>query len=78
MSKPVVLTKNDCVNCDKTKALFDTLGVEYDVVTEEEGSLQKIMELGFRAAPVVITDDAKWVGFNEKAIRDYASGDVWD
>lgn len=76
MSKPLIYTKPNCINCDKTKALFDTLGVEYDTVdiTQDQEALNKILTLGFRAAPVVFTGDNQWGGYNEQAIREYAEG----
>ena len=70
-----VYTKNNCVQCDMTKRLMDKMGVEYDVVniSENPEALEKLIELGYRAAPVVITDNDSWAGFNPDKIGDLAA-----
>lgn len=76
----LVITKNDCANCDETKDLFNELEAKYIVINMDEQPewRDRIKSMGYRQAPVVITNDAKWSGFNEDAIRDFASGeDIW-
>ena len=70
-----VYTKNNCVQCDMTKRLMDKMGVEYDTVniSENPEALEKLIELGYRAAPVVITDNDSWAGFNPDKIGDLAA-----
>jgi glutaredoxin-like protein NrdH len=71
-----IYTKNNCVQCDATKRMMDKLGVAYDTVnmTTNPEELDKVMALGFRAAPVVITDsDGSWSGFNPSKIEALAS-----
>lgn len=65
-----VYTKDNCVQCDMTKRLMDKVGVEYDVVniSQNPEALDKLIELGYRAAPVVITDEDSWAGFNPDKI----------
>lgn len=66
-----VYTKPSCVQCDATKRLMDKLGIEYSTVdiTEDEASLQKVLELGFQSAPVVIAGTSSWAGFNPDMIK---------
>lgn len=66
-----VYTKPACVQCDATKRLMDKLGIEYSTVdiTEDEASLQKVLDLGFQAAPVVIAGANSWAGFNPDMIK---------
>lgn len=60
-----VYVKPACVQCDMTKRFLDKNGIDYDTVdiTEDAGALEKILAMGFQAAPVVITDTDSWAGF---------------
>ena len=70
-----VYTKNNCVQCDMTKRLMDKMGIEYDTVniSENPEALEKLIELGYRAAPVVINDNDSWAGFNPDKIGELAA-----
>lgn len=71
----IVYTKDNCVQCDMTKRLMDKMGVEYDVVniSQNPEALDKLIQLGYRAAPVVITKNDSWAGFNPDKIADLAA-----
>jgi len=58
-----------------TKRLMDKIGVEYTTVdiVENPEELDKLIELGYRAAPVVVTDNDSWAGFNPEKITELAS-----
>jgi glutaredoxin-like protein NrdH len=45
---------------------MDKLGIKYATVdiTEDKAAYDMIISKGFQAAPVVITDDDAWSGFN--------------
>jgi glutaredoxin-like protein NrdH len=49
---------------------MDKLGIKYDTVdiTEDKAAYDMIISKGFQAAPVVITDDDAWSGFNPDKI----------
>ena len=66
-----VYTKPACVQCDATKRLMDKLNIAYDTVdiTVDTEAFDKIVGMGFKAAPVVITDDDAWAGFNPDKIN---------
>jgi glutaredoxin-like protein NrdH len=76
MSKPVVYSKPNCVQCTMTKRALDNAGIDYDVIdiSEDAAALDKVMALGHRAAPVVIIPDAAgepathWSGFQPDKI----------
>lgn len=70
-----VYTKPQCVQCDMTKRLMDKLDIEYNTVdiSENPEELDKLIAMGYRAAPVVITDDDSWAGFNPDKIADLAA-----
>ena len=71
-----VYTKPQCVQCDMTKRLMDKIGVEYNTVdiSQDPDELNKLIALGYRAAPVVVTDDGdSWAGFNPDKIAELAA-----
>jgi glutaredoxin-like protein NrdH len=70
-----VYTKPSCVQCDATKRMMDKLNIEYSTVdiTVNEEALDLIVSKGFRAAPVVITDNESWSGFNPDKISGLVS-----
>lgn len=60
-----VYVKPSCVQCDMTKRYLNKIGVEYNTVdiTKDAEALDKILDMGFQAAPVVITENDSWAGF---------------
>lgn len=70
MKSVTVYTKNACVNCESTKAALADLGVEYNLInlSNEPEQLEKLISLGFRAAPVVVTATDAWAGHKPEKI----------
>lgn len=70
-----VYTKPSCVQCDMTKRLLDKNGVAYTTVdiTQDPAAYEKIVAMGFMAAPVVITESDSWAGFNPEKINAIAA-----
>lgn len=66
-----IYTKDDCVNCESTKTLMDELEINYTVINMDQVPEAKsdVKRMGFRQAPVVITNKDKWSGFRESNIR---------
>jgi len=60
-----VYTKPSCVQCDATKRHLKKLNIEFATVdiTQDQEAYDKIVALGFQAAPVVITDNDSWAGY---------------
>ena len=60
-----VYTLQACVQCDSTKRVLTKNNVEYTVVdlTQDEGAMEMVKELGYNAAPVVVVGDEHWSGF---------------
>jgi glutaredoxin-like protein NrdH len=60
-----VYTKDSCVQCEATKRHLDKIDVAYETVniTNNIGALDKLIALGYRSAPVVVTDDDSWAGY---------------
>ena len=65
-----VYTKPSCVQCDATKRMMDKLNIEYSTVdiTIDTEAFEMVMSKGFKSAPVVITDNDAWAGFNPDKI----------
>lgn len=69
-------SKNDCVQCKKTKQLMDSLGVSYEEINIE-GDVEliaKLKEEGFGSAPIVKTDEDSWSGFRPDRIKKIQMG----
>jgi glutaredoxin-like protein NrdH len=70
-----VYTKPSCVQCDQTKKLLDKNGVEYTTVdiTQDQEAYEKIVSMGFLAAPVVVSGTESWAGFQPDRINSIAA-----
>lgn len=60
-----VYTNPSCVQCEQTKRWLNLNEIEYSVVdlSSDAEALEMVLGLGFKSAPVVITDTDKWSGF---------------
>lgn len=65
-----VYTKPNCVQCNMTKKYLDDRKVEYSIIdiTKDSEALDKIINQGFKAAPVVDADGEWWAGFQPDLI----------
>lgn len=71
MAKVVLYSKNDCIQCRMTKRNLDSLGIEYQEINLDESPQFRehvTKDLGFMAAPVVVTDTDAWSGFRPDKI----------
>lgn len=61
----------NCVQCNQTKKEFDKLGIQYRVreLNRNPKAVQRFLEMGLTAAPIVETDDRRWSGFRLNRIR---------
>lgn len=66
-----VYTKPACVQCDMTKRYMDKNGITYTTVdiTENQEALEMILGMGFSSAPVVISGELSWAGFQPDKIN---------
>lgn len=66
-----VYTKPSCVQCDMTKRYMDKNGIAYSTIdiTENPEALDMILGMGFSSAPVVISGDLSWAGFQPDKIN---------
>lgn len=75
MSHVIVYTKPACPQCDATKKQLDKAGVSYDAVDMSVDTVarEKVMALGYMAAPVVVAGEDHWSGFRPDRIKALAS-----
>lgn len=62
----VLFTKPGCQPCKATKRVLDAKGIafqEFDISVDTEAR-DKVISMGFKSAPVVVTEDDAWSGFN--------------
>lgn len=70
--KVVLYSRNDCIQCKMTKRLLDSEGIAYQEINLDESPESREYvkeELGFMAAPVVVTDTDAWSGFRPGKIE---------
>lgn len=70
-----VYVKPSCVQCDMTKRMLDKLEIDYDTVdiTQDQEALDMVLSMGFKSAPVVITESDAWAGFQPDKINSLAA-----
>ena len=67
----IVYTLPDCIQCDMTKKYLDNYKLNYseiDISQDQEAS-DKVAELGYKQAPVVIYNNFHWSGFRPDKIK---------
>lgn len=66
-----VYSKPSCVQCTMTKKALDKRGIEYEVkdITLDSEAYDKVVSMGFKSAPVVITSEDAWAGFQPDRIN---------
>lgn len=65
-----VYSKPACVQCTATTRALEARGLNYDVIdlTEDAAAMERVQDLGYRQAPVVIAGDEHWAGFRPDII----------
>lgn len=65
----VVWEKPNCVQCMQTKREFDKRGIIYKVRKLTPKAIDRFVEMGLTAAPIVETDAKRWSGFRLEKIK---------
>lgn len=70
-----VYTSPSCIQCEQTKKYLTARDLAYNVVdlSENQEAMDMVQELGFKSAPVVITDRGNWSGFRPDMIAQLAA-----
>lgn len=63
-------TLPSCVQCDATKRYMQRNLIDFEEIKLQEapGALEKVREMGYTAAPVVMAGDSHWSGFRPDMI----------
>ena len=71
MMKITVWTKPNCSQCEMTKKQFDKRGIIYQEkrLDRSPKAVERFLELGLLAAPIVETDRKQWSGFRLENIN---------
>lgn len=66
-----VYSKPACVQCEQTKKLLTKNGLEFETIdiTQDAEAYDKVVAMGFLAAPVVVTENDSWAGFQPEKIN---------
>lgn len=67
-----VYSKPSCVQCTATYRALDNRGLEYSVVdiSTDDQALERVKQLGYQQAPIVVTDHEHWSGFRPDKISE--------
>lgn len=68
----LILYSTGCPQCNTLKRKLDAAEIEYDVITDQD----KMIELGFRSAPILAVGNEKYLNFSEaiKWLKEFANG----
>ncbi len=66
-----VYSKPSCVQCDATHRALEKSGLAYQVIdiTEDAAARQRVLDLGYLQAPVVVAGEDHWSGYRPDRIR---------
>lgn len=68
-----VYTKPACPQCTATTRWLDRRGIQYEVGDATDPvNIEAAKSMGITAAPVVVTSDAAWGGFQPHRLEAYA------
>lgn len=61
-----VYSNPNCIQCERTKLFLEQKGFEYEakMLQDSPEIYSLIEEKGYKTAPIVVTDNDSWSGFN--------------
>lgn len=67
-----VWTNQNCVQCDRTKKFLDDNNIEYLTLSlaDNPEDTRKFIDMGFKSAPIVETEDDIWSGFKLDKLKE--------
>jgi glutaredoxin-like protein NrdH len=74
--KPVTLyTLPSCVQCTTTKRFLTKQNIEFSEVnlSEDAEAMERVREMGYQSAPVVVAGDEHWSGFRPDKLNQLLS-----
>lgn len=66
-----VYTKHHCPQCRMTKRMLNNMHVDFDEINLDDHpeAIDEVKQLGYKAAPVVVTETESWSGFEINKLR---------
>lgn len=66
-----VYSKPSCVQCDATYRALEKTGLAFEVVdiTQDDAARERVLEMGYLQAPVVVAGEDHWSGYRPDRIR---------
>ncbi len=71
----VIYSTPSCIQCTATKREMDRKGIDYEIVdlTKDEEAYNKVKDMGYLQAPIVIAGEEHWSGFRPDKIAGLAT-----
>ena len=73
-----VWTNENCVQCDRTKQFLDNNNIPYLTLSlaDNPERTKEFIDMGFRSAPIVETENETWSGFKFDKLQSLLDGDI--
>lgn len=65
-----VYTRDNCVQCNRTKAALKKRDLEYVEIETDEETADSFYEQGYRSLPIVVAHGEVWAGFRPDKIKE--------
>lgn len=65
-----VYTRDDCVQCNRTKAALKKRDLEFVEIPIDEEAAASYYEQGYRSLPIVVAHGEVWAGFRPDKIKE--------
>lgn len=72
-----VWTNENCIQCERTKKFLDDNDIPYLTLSlmDNQDETRKFLDMGFRTAPIVETENETWSGFKLDKLKSLVEGD---
>ena len=65
-----VFTRDNCVQCTRTKAALKKRGLEYQEIEADAETADNFREQGYLSLPIVVANGETWAGFRPDKIKE--------
>ena len=65
-----VYTRDNCVQCNRTKAALKKRDLEYMEIEIDDETADSFREQGYQSLPIVVAHDETWAGFRPDKIKE--------
>lgn len=65
-----VYTRDNCVQCNRTKAALKKRDLEYLEIETDEETADSFREQGYLSLPIVVANGEVWTGFRPDKIKE--------